>query len=58
MGTSPDLIFSPATVYGANGFKVELTVTNLGNDGSMTHPFIVESSLGDLQNWWIGVVTD
>jgi hypothetical protein len=57
-GTTADLVFSPSVVMGTNGDKVALTVTNLGNDGSTTHAYIVQSTLGTLQNWWIGVVTD
>jgi hypothetical protein len=57
-GNAADLVFTPATVMGSNGYKLDFTVTNLSNDGLMAHPFYVESSLGTIHNVWIGVVTD
>jgi hypothetical protein len=57
-GGTADLVFSPSVVMGTNGDKVALTVTNMGTDGMSTHPYIVQSTLGTLQNWWIGVVTN
>jgi len=57
-GGAPDLTFSPGVVTGTNGDKLQLTVTNAGNDGRSVHPFIIQSTSGVLQNWWIGVVTD
>jgi len=55
MGGAADLDFSPA-VTGVNGDKLTMTVTNANNDGQTTHPFVLISTQGQLQNWWIGVV--
>jgi hypothetical protein len=57
-GGAADLVFSPTVLYGTNGYKLQLQVTNLGNDGQTSHPFIIQSSLGASVNLWVGVITN
>ena len=57
-GSGADLIFAPSVVQGANGDKLQVAITNLGNDGQTARPLLLISSQGDQQNWWIGVVTN
>jgi hypothetical protein len=57
MGGAADLDFSPA-VTGVNGDKLLMTVTNVNNAGNAPHPFVLISTQGQLQNWWIGVLTN
>jgi len=58
MGSAPVLSFGTTQVSGLNGDTVQLTVTNAGMAGVTTHPYIIESQLGILTNWWIGIVVD
>jgi len=58
-GGTPDLTFSTDgnPLYGTNGDKLNVTITNTGTDGQGARPFVVINSLGATQTWWIGVVT-
>jgi hypothetical protein len=56
-GGGAALTFSPVQQNANNGNKLEFTVTSNGQNGT-THPFVLLSTDGILQNWWVGVEVD
>jgi hypothetical protein len=55
-GSTAQLAFTPDVVMGDNGYKLSLTVKNVATTTRKTHPFLLVSRQGLLENWWIGAV--